>query len=346
MTDAELMSPLPYCSQPLSPAPVLPPEMPLDRQHAIIVGRSKWVNGTPLRYAFMPQTRNHVQEEVVRESFDEWKDLGIGLDFWEVRDPREAQVRIGFEPGRSWSYIGRDVLRRPRHEPTMNLGWDLRDDHGRATALHEIGHTLGLAHEHQNPNAGIVWNEDAVYRHMAGPPNRWDPETTFHNILRKLDPSEVEGSRWDPDSIMEYRFPAGLVIRPEEYRSGINPPGTISKLDAEQVLIWYPPLEERLPHLTAFESRSLSLTPGQQYDAEVLPEETRKYRVGSFGASDMVLVLFEDVDGELRQVAADDDSGEDRNAQVEAELQAGRRYVLRTRMYHAWQAGTTAVMYW
>ncbi|BBH71037.1 hypothetical protein ACTI_77220 [Actinoplanes sp. OR16] len=337
---------LPYCSQPPRSMPVLPPEMPVARQHAIIVGRSKWVNGTPLRYAFMPQTRDHAQEEVVREAFDEWKDLGIGLDFWEVREPEEAQVRIGFLPGTSWSFVGRDILGIPLDEPTMNFGWDLRDDYGRGTARHEIGHTLGMPHEHQNPNAGIIWDEPAVLEFLSGPPNFWSPGDVFHNVLRKLDPAEVEGTRWDPDSIMEYEFPPGLVISPEEYREGIFPPGTISKIDAEQALFWYPTLDERPPRLAVFESRALSLTPGEQFDAELVPDETRTYRVGTFGSSDMVLVLFEDCDGELRQIAADDDSGDERNALVEVELRAGTRYVLRARMYHLWQPGTSAVMVW
>jgi hypothetical protein len=41
------------------------------------------------------------------------------------------------------------------------------------TALHGIGHTLGLPHEHQNPNAGIVWDEKTVYTSLGGPPNSW-----------------------------------------------------------------------------------------------------------------------------------------------------------------------------
>jgi hypothetical protein len=344
MTD--VMDLFPYCSEPPPETPSLPADMPVARQHAIIVGRLKWVNGTALRYTFLERTRGGVQEEVVREAFDDWKDLGIGLDFWEVQDPDEAQVRIGFAPGRSWSRIGRSVLATPRHEATMNFGWDLRDDYGRATARHEIGHTLGMPHEHQNPNAGIVWNEPAVHQYFGGPPNHWSRDETYHNVLRKLDLADVEGTGWDPDSIMEYRFPAGLVVRPEKYQDGIIPSGQISKLDAEQMLFWYPPLPDRLPRLIALESRSLSLAPGEQYDAELHPDTTRRYQVGAFGSADMVLVLFEEVDGELRQIAADDDSGDNRNALMDVELRAGRRYVIRARMYHAWQAGTTALMYW
>ena len=36
------------------------------------------------------------------------------------------------------------------------------------TALHGIGHTLGLPHEHQNPNAGIVWDVEHPAQDRAG----------------------------------------------------------------------------------------------------------------------------------------------------------------------------------
>ena len=57
-------------------------------------------------------------------------------------------------------------------------------------------------------------------------------------------------------------------------------------------------------------------------------------------------MLFEEVDGELRYVAGDDDSGEDRNALIQAKLFQGRRYVARLRMYYATESGQTALMYW
>lgn len=338
---------LPYCAAPPRTLPTLPPGMALDRQRAIVVTSSKWVNGTTLRYYFMDGPE--VQREVVRSAFQEWKDIGIGLSFLEVQSQPEAEVRIGFVQGDgSWSYLGKDVLGIGTHDRTMNLGWDLTDSHGRSTALHEIGHTLGLPHEHQNPNAGLVWDEDAVYAYLGGPPNNWDRTTTFHNVLRKLDPREVEGSEWDPASVMQYPFPQGLVLRPEQYRdNGIWPPGTLSDVDKEEVLKWYPPQGPDQPRvLEPFQSVPLSVAAGQQADFRIEPGSSRRYSIGSFGSSDVVLVLFEEVDGELRYRAGDDDSGEDRNALIRTKLFRGRKYVLRVRLYYAWNSGETAVMYW
>ena len=136
-------------------------------------------------------------------------------------DINDAEIRIGFLQGDgAWSYVGRDVIDIPgQHERTMNFGWDLkRDPRGVDTPVHEIGHTLGFPHEHQNPFAGIVWDESAVYRFFAGSPNFWSRQKTFHNVLRKLPERSVEGSKWDPNSIMHYPFDAGLIERDLVFR--------------------------------------------------------------------------------------------------------------------------------
>ncbi|WP_374089487.1 hypothetical protein [Methylomicrobium lacus] len=62
----------------------------------------------------------------------------------------------------------------------MNFGWNLTEAASEIdTAIHEIGHTLGFPHEHQNPNSGIAWDEEAVYHSLAQPPNSWSREVTF-----------------------------------------------------------------------------------------------------------------------------------------------------------------------
>ena len=357
-----------YCNLPPRPSPVLPPGMDPGRARAIIVGRSMWVNGTVLHYYFFDRetdgstvrfsdgTTQFVswlgpaeQQDAVRSAFEEWKDLGVGLEFREVEDRAEAEIRIGFQSryDGSWSYIGRDVLGQPMNARTMNFGWDLTSEYGRTTALHEIGHTLGMPHEHQNPFTGIVWDEQAVYSYFGGEPNNWNRDTTYHNVLRKLATSEVEGSSWDPDSIMEYWFPEGLILEPPQYRVGLTPAGTLSERDSEYARRWYPRADGPGPRtIRPFESLPLSLQPGEQADVTLEPPGTRDYKIGTFGASDVVLVLFEEVDGELRYVAADDDSGEDRNALIEAKLFQGRRYVARLRLYYATESGQTALMYW
>jgi hypothetical protein len=357
-----------YCSVPQVPERPLQPNVTPGRARLIRVLDNKWVNGTKLHYYFFdrqtdgervffsngtsewrPWTTSDAEKDVVRQAFQKWKDVGIGLEFEEVSTRDDAEIRIGFMRGDgAWSYIGRGVLNIGANQRTMNFGWDLtRRAQEIDTAIHEIGHTLGFPHEHQNPNAGIVWDEEAVYAALGGPPNNWDRATTFHNIIRKIQPDTVQGSNWDPNSIMHYPFEAGLITAPADYRNGLNPEPGLSERDMTWVRTFYPALTaDDYSELRLLESVTLNIAPGGQSNFVIRPTATRKYEIRTFGASDTVIVLFEDDNGELRYLAGDDDSGEDYNARLQVKLFKGRRYVLRVRLYHEERAGQTAVMMW
>jgi hypothetical protein len=358
-----------YCAVPETPEPQLDPNMAPPRFELIRLLRKKWVNGTLLRYYFFDEETDgeHVQlangtrewrswvgpeaqREVVRRAFQAWKELGIGLEFQEVASRDEAEIRIGFMPGDgSWSYVGRDLvdLGLSVNERTMNFGWDLTRRAAEIdTAIHEIGHSLGFPHEHQNPNAGIVWDEEAVYAALAKPPNRWDRQKTFYNVIRKIPADSVQGSTWDPDSVMHYPFPSGFIKEPAEYSRGVKPHGGLSERDKTWVQTFYPPLEPQYPSLEPFKPAFLNIEPAEQKNFTLTPEATRRYTIQTFGVSDTVMVLFEEVDGELRYLTGDDDSGTSNNASIKVKLFSGRSYVLRVRLYYKGGSGKTAVMMW
>ncbi|MFD4570712.1 M12 family metallopeptidase [Streptomyces sp. NPDC058417] len=357
-----------YCSLARQPVPAYAPGLAAERLGALLGGHRMWLNGTVLHYCFLDggtdgsvipvpgsgATRwvswvgDKEQRDVVRDGFRAWEDLGIGVSFAEVSDRTEAELRIGFQHGDgSWSAVGRDALRVGLHERTMNFGWDLTPPGERATALHGIGHALGMQHEHQSPYAGIHWDDEAVYADLAGPPHHWSRDRTYLNVLRKLDPAEANGSVWDPHSVMQYPLPAGLVLEPEQFRGGIQPPGGLSPLDKEFVLRWYPPRgTSRPPALVPFRSARLTLASGEQADFTVEPPETRAYTLAAFGEADTVVVLFEERGGEPRFLAGHDDGGTPGNATITARLVKGRRYTVRVRLYSGWGSGETAVMCW
>jgi hypothetical protein len=356
-----------YCAMPGRPPRVVPPDLSPGRYHAMLVGGTKWANETVLHYFFFDRasdvctehlsagtsnTYSYVgdaaQKGAVRDAFTEWKNIGIGLEFVEVGDRSEAELRIGFaQDGQSVTCgIGRDILKeRNPDNPTTNFGWDLTDGIGYQTALHEIGHMLGLGHEHQSPFAGLEWDEEAVYAHFLDKQG-WDRATTLVNVLEKVDPGEVDGSQWDPDSIMEYAFPARLITHPQDcFDTGVTPPGTLSPADKAWVQRWYPPSDGAPPVLAPLTTATLPLKVGEQADFTLEPPGTRRYTAQTVGDADCVLTLFEDDGGQLRYLAGDDDSGTDRNAQITEKLLQGREYVLRARVNWIGISGMAAVMY-
>lgn len=338
----------------------LPEVQERDRSHVLDGHRLRllamvdkmWVNGTNLTYFFFKQPAQwrggSGQEQAVRDAFVTWKDLGIGLTFQEVDDAADAIIRIAFDQSDgSWSYVGRDCIdiAWDPAEPTTNYGWDLTTSYGRDTALHELGHVLGFPHEHQNPRAGIVWDEAKVYDSFGGPPNNWTPGETEWNVLRKIPANTVDGSDWDKNSIMHYQFEAGLIKQPSAYLTQpLIPDSGLSPVDIETARRLYPPLEERLPELRPFESQRFNIAAGQQVDFVIRPSVSWRYTLQTFGRMDTVMVLFEVYNGTPVFVAGDDDSGWDYNAKIVARLHRGREYIARTRLYYAFAQGNSAIM--
>ncbi len=342
------------CGLPIVPDRQLDANIDPNRESLIRYIEKKWVNHTVLHYHFLdaPETwqGEEPQKQIVRESFLEWKELGIGLEFKEVSNPADAEIRIAFEPGGSWSYVGRDTIDLVPNfnDRTMNFGWDLTTPYGRDTALHEIGHVLGFPHEHQNPNAGIVWDEEAVYSYFGGPPNNWNRDKAFYNIIRKISPAAVHGSQWDRDSIMHYQFLAGMIVTPEQYQDQpLIPAAGLSNIDIDEVKRFYPDeTEPQIPELKPYLSQLVQVDPGDQLDFVIKPRVGRKYTLQTFGNIDTVIVLFEDVAGEPVYLSGDDDSGTNFNARIEIRLMRGRTYYLRLRLYYAHATGQGAIMLW
>ena len=130
----------------------------------------------------------------------------VNLDISFVDNPNEADVRISFDPdGGSWSLVGTDHLLEKKNA-TMNFGWfDV------PTIIHEFGHVIGLVHEHQNPKGKkIMWDEKKVIE-WAKKSQGWSEETTRQNIINKYNKNSINGSDFDPLSIMLYFFPASLT---------------------------------------------------------------------------------------------------------------------------------------
>ncbi|WP_025764581.1 matrixin family metalloprotease [Dyadobacter tibetensis] len=344
-----------YCHLKQVPINPLPPEVVGFRASMILLSRNKWVNGTELKYYFFNSaedgspsswTGSEQQEEVVRQAFSTWKNVGIGLEFTETTDRREAEIRIGFKQGDgSWSYLGRDIIDYvpSPDERTMNFGWDISNELD--TAIHEIGHTLGAPHEHQNPFAGIVWDEEAVYAALAAPPNNWSRQTTYHNIIRKLNPDEVEGSTHDPDSVMHYPFGPGLILEPAAFQSGIRPAGGLSEKDKEFVRKFYPPIPASdYLSLQIGKSQLVNIKAGEQQNFIFRPDYSKKFKIETFGNMDTVMVLLERTNAGDIYLSGDDDSGTMFNSRIKYRLIKGREYIIRLRLFYSENSGTGSIM--
>ena len=341
-----------FCSLPVVPEKKFDSDISPERVELIRILNPIWVNGTIIHYYFFDNvewgTNDETQKNIVRNAFKEWKDLDIGLEFEEVQSAGAAEIRIGFKKNRR-SYttsLGRGILETGENLPNMNFGWDLSRPGESDTALHEIGHALGFPHEHQNPNAGFVWDEEKAYQYYTTTQG-WPPDVIYHNVLRKLSRDEVTGTNWDANSIMHYPVAPGLILQPEQFgQNGIDPNPGLSQKDKDQVKLFYPLIDNiDYPELAFLECKHFSIAPGEQVNFTLRPQFSNDYNIRTIGGSDIVMVLFEKDNANLRFIAGDDDSGTNQNASINTRLIAGREYVLRIRLYSQFTTGGTSVIW-
>ena len=186
------------------PTPLTPPEL------ALLVGK-RWQNGRTLRVRFL-DGEPRVQAKV--EAYAQEWSRHANITFAFVPD-RDAEIRISFRRGGSWSYSGTDALAISSGRPTMNFGWltpTSAEDEYSWVVIHEFGHALGCVHEHQNPAVGIPWDRPAVYRYYMGPPNNWTREQVDSNLFATYSSDITNFTEFDPTSIMLYPIPNELTL--------------------------------------------------------------------------------------------------------------------------------------
>lgn len=174
----------------------------------------------PIEYEIRKLPPKEAVKKVVRERIAPMTDL----NFVFLPNGQRGDVRIGFDPHKGAnSLLGTDCL-KSKDDVTLNLGWL---DAG--TIIHEFGHVIGLIHEHQNPGGkGIDWDDNAVYE-WAKQTQGWDHDVTYHNIIEKYDSNQINGSVFDPQSIMLYFFPPKLTVN----NKGTNANHRLSIVDIE-----------------------------------------------------------------------------------------------------------------
>jgi hypothetical protein len=170
------------------------------RFRAVAYKGKAWPNGYKFRVGFMGGTSSEIG--MFKQAAVKWTQTANVLFEYPTSGPYDIRVTFHEDDG-AWSYVGTDCKTIPQSEATMNLGWMSLDAY-----LHEIGHTLGLLHEHQNPQGGIKWNEVQVIQDLSGPPNNWSIDVIRFNVLNPYPPGNVITTSMDAKSIMMYPIPA------------------------------------------------------------------------------------------------------------------------------------------
>lgn len=134
-------------------------------------------------------------------------------------NPPTADIKVAFFSGPQyggwWSYIGTESL---TNTPSMNFdGFTMNyppDPRWSGVVLHEMGHALGLEHEHQSPNAPDcrwAYSDILTAFQWSGATEDERKKDMLHN-LQRLQNTMVNGvpryvaSAYDSTSVMHYYF--------------------------------------------------------------------------------------------------------------------------------------------
>lgn len=278
-----------------------------------------WINGSTLRVRFIGGSE--AQRAIVKEQAGWWSQVAnLKFDFNQAPD---AEIRIGFDRNDgAWSYIGTDCRQIPFDQPTMNLGFL---DGG--TPAHEWGHAIGLGHEHSNPASGIQWNDLVVIRELSGSPNFWNEQMIIHNVFSKYAIDQINGTAFDPDSIMLYWFPREWTLNGVETKANQVLSATDksfisgAKMYPRIVPVPFPELvvdgQKQAADIGKFGEEDLFRFSAIKND---------RYIIETFGKIDLVMKLF-GPNSQTALIAENDDGGTGLNSRIVSNLISGEYFV-------------------
>ncbi|MDP8998307.1 MAG: M12 family metallopeptidase [Pseudomonadota bacterium] len=228
-----------------SDANKLPSEVPRTAIESVLLSvgdsRAFWGNGQLLTVCFLDGDPAS-QAQFMAVAAEEIKLTDLKLDAsTPACGSSGAMIHVSFNDSGYYSYVGKDALLFGENVATLNLSgmgssgtWS---SSWVGIARHEIGHMLGLLHEHQHPDVNCNFKSDDEIAKLLG----WtiaQVQTNFAQIKRT--PTLVV-THYDQKSIMHYQLDARFFKDGEKSDCFISAANSVlSSGDVQYLKLIYP----------------------------------------------------------------------------------------------------------
>jgi len=236
-TSAEIKRSTPVCTTKHPEVPELADKSVVFR-YAYAKVSKVWKKKPEILFKFIDKW-SHEEKGIVKDCMEMWtgddenKVLGIRFVESTLSDDK-VDIRIAKRTGLWRTLVGTDAKKLPSGA-TVSLD-DVTDKDCRHHILHELGHALGLEHEHQTDEAISKLDKDKVVQFFRRPPNNWTEQTTINNILSAVKSLNDVATEYDTDSIMHYYLPPDLLKPGQSFKNNQS----ISPKDVVLVKKLYP----------------------------------------------------------------------------------------------------------
>lgn len=234
-----------------------------------------WPVGYTIQGCFL--SGSNAQKRVFVDAAREWmKYANIQFDLGSAPAYRSCpdlspypELRVEIKPGDSSSKVGTTAFDLLELEPTTNISpvipgtsRPMSEPYLRAVMIHELGHFLGLRHEHQHPDsqcyANFAW---ARLCSRVDKLRQADDVTlvafTALNLLPRTANTGASAMPYDPQSIMHYKFSGSVLKNPRGACSG-EAPLTLSIGDRKRIAMLYPKSREAQEKLIESQAETVS----------------------------------------------------------------------------------------